>query len=228
MVRWVDSISPHVKSLNVIEKGQTKVTPNGGKKALYSTLPQILFLSPYSNPQQFILFVQPLFMCYTWPYMRGPEFNFNPGVMQNLVGGLPTMDLSTLNIHRLEQAHNYIRSYGYDVNDEGDLKKLWGYHQRSVTFIQSELLLQEEKIPSGLTNPDQVGDIGHLLIYASTRDSRSGSLRSWACAILKVMHVLVHLDNDLFHVFSKEIQEQILKSIQSHIYNDPGTRTQLG
>ena len=138
------------------------------------------------------------------------------------------MDLSTLNIQDLEQAHNYIRSYGYDVNDESDLKRLWGYHRRAVTFIQSELLLPEEKIPQRLANPDQMGNIGHLLIYASTRDSKSGSLRSWACAILKVIHILVHLDNDLFYAFSKDIQEQILKPIQSHIYNNPALGINLG
>ena len=138
------------------------------------------------------------------------------------------MDITTLSIQNIEQAHNYIRSYGYDVSDEGDMKKLWGYYRRAVTFIQSELLEPGEEVPQLLANPDQIGDIGHLLVYASIRDSKSGSLRGWACAILKVVHVLVHLDNDLFYAFSKEIQEQILKPIQSHIHNDPALGIYLG
>ena len=160
--------------------------------------------------------------------MRRPDFSFNSDIMQSLVGGVSAMDLETLSIRNIEQAHSYIRSYGYEVDDEEDQKKIWNYYRRAVTFIQSELLEPGEEIPHLLAKPDQIGDIGHLLIYASTRDSKSGSLRGWACAIVKVIHVLVHLDNDLFYAFSKEIQEQILKPIQSHIYNDPALGTHLG
>lgn len=94
--------------------------------------------------------------------------------------------------------------------------------------MRSEILTEDEKIPDVLADPKKLGDLGNLLVYASQRGGREPSLQSWACALLKVMHVLVHLDSDLFTKFSSPIQEQILRPIQAHIYNDPVRGVTLG
>jgi uncharacterized protein (TIGR04562 family) len=43
-----------------------------------------------------------------------------------------------------------------------------------------------------------------------------------------VIHAFAHLDNDLFTHYSTEIQEQILKPIQSHVQEDSVLGTYLG
>lgn len=156
------------------------------------------------------------------------DFNFDPIMIDSLVGGLSSLTIPHLNIQSLDQAKEFIRAYGYDLDDPEDEKILWTYHRRAVTYIQTEILDEGEEFPESISDPSQLNNLCYILIYASTKDNREGSLQTWACATLKVVHVLVHLDNDLFNKFSKEIQEQILKPIQSHIYEDPITGSTLG
>ena len=152
-------------------------------------------------------------------------FQFDPSQLRVLVGGLSSMDLPQLNIKSKERALSFIRSYGYDLNRDEDLKKLWSYHSRSVTYIKSELLEEDQKFPEEISDPNKLEELSQLLIYASQKEE---PLQRWACASLKVMHILVHLDNDLFSRFSTQIQEQILRPIQDHIVETPMTGVSLG
>lgn len=157
-----------------------------------------------------------------------PNVSFDYLTLETLIGGLATLDVPRLNIQNLEQAKAFIKTYGYDMEQEKDISQLWSYHRRAVTFIRTELLRKNEDIPEILSDPNQLKDLAYLLIYASTQDQREDSLQRWACAILKVMHVLVHLDNDLFTFFSSEIQNQILKPLQDSIHTDPVSGIKLG
>lgn len=156
------------------------------------------------------------------------DYRFDPHLLATLVGGLSPLDLKSLKIQNLEQAHSFIKTYGFDVNKAADEKMLWNYHRRAVTYIRSNLLDKGEEIPEALSDPNKLQNIANILIYASISDGRENSLQKWSCAILKLMHVLVHLDNDLFTQYSKKIQSQILEPIDSQIYNDPISGIFLG
>lgn len=150
---------------------------------------------------------------------------FNPLTLETMIGGVSTLDVPHLNIQTSDQAKDFLLSYGYDVTREDDLNRLWTLHRRAVTYIQSELLHEGEQVPELLTDPNQLKEIWNLLIYASTQSSE---IQRWACGILKVLHVYVHLENDLFAQHSTYIQEQILRPIQAHIYEDSVYGTTLG
>ena len=150
---------------------------------------------------------------------------FDPISFQSMISGLSTLDIPRIHIQTLAEANEFIRSYGYDVNKEEELAKLWSYHQKAIHYIRSEVLKSGEEIPEVLSNPNILKDIGNLLIYASTQNSKT---QVWACGLLKVIHAFVHLENDLFAQYSNEIQEQILKPIQDHIHHDPIIGTILG
>ena len=156
------------------------------------------------------------------------NFSFDPIMIESLVGGVSSLVIPRLNIQSIKQGREFVRAYGYDLDDEGDVERLWGYHRRAVTYIQTELMEEGEDFPSVLSDPAELNDLCYLLIYASTKDAKAGSIQKWACATLKVIHVLVHLDNDLFTKFSTDIQEQIMKPIQAHIYEDPIRGATLG
>jgi uncharacterized protein (TIGR04562 family) len=150
---------------------------------------------------------------------------FDPISFESMIGGLSTLDIPRINIQTAEQAKEYLLSYGYDVSKEEDVSRLWGYHRRAVNYIQSELLKPGENIPEVLVEPNQLKEIWNLFIYASTQNSQ---VQRWACGLLKVMHIFVHLENDLFAQYSAEIQEQLLKPIRVHIHEDPILGTILG
>ncbi|MCB0390469.1 MAG: TIGR04552 family protein [Bdellovibrionales bacterium] len=156
------------------------------------------------------------------------NYRFDVNMLESLVGGLSVLDIHNLKIQNLDQAHSFIKTYGYDINKAADEKLLWNYYRRAVTYINTELLNEEESIPESLADPNKLQSIANLLIYASVKDQRENSIQRWACAILKVMHVLVHLDNDLFNQYSTKIQDQILEPIKKYLVSDSVSGTYLG
>ncbi len=157
--------------------------------------------------------------------MNFSPIQFDAEALETMIGGQTFLDVRRLSIQNREQGCSFFKAYGYDVQNDEDLKKLWAYHRKAVTYIQDELLSPGELVPVRLSDPNELGDIVNLLIMASTT---GGDLQRWSNAILKVMHVFVHLENDLFSQFSNDIQNQILNPIQTHIHEDPVIGTTLG
>ena len=57
-----------------------------------------------------------------------------------MLSGLSTLDIPHIQIQTLAEANEFIRSYGYDVNKQEDLAKLWSYHQKAINYIRNEIL----------------------------------------------------------------------------------------
>ena len=157
--------------------------------------------------------------------MKISQFQFERNALESMVGGLSVMDIPHISVQSRDEAKQFLIAYGYDIDNDEDLAKLWSYHRKAVTFVQSELLTADEVVPAKLSDPKELGDITNLLIIASTRGN---DLQKWACGIIKVIHTFVHLENDLFNQYSSEIQDQILKPIQAHIHEDSVIGTTLG
>lgn len=154
---------------------------------------------------------------------------FDENIFQSLIGGRSPLDLHLSLVSTPEEAVNFLKGYGYDLNKPEDETKLWNYHARAVSYIKSYLLDdQENNIPALLADPAKLGTLHNLLIHASNKLEPDRDLLNWACAILKVIHVLVHLDNDLFAQFSGSIQEQILKPFKDNIFGDKTQGYTLG
>ncbi|MBC86676.1 MAG: TIGR04552 family protein [Bdellovibrionaceae bacterium] len=153
---------------------------------------------------------------------------FEPQFLDSLVGGFSAIDFTRLKVKDLAQANEFIEAYGYDYENEDDLAQLWAYHRRAVDFIERQLLESGEAIPEAISDSEYLKDLRYLLIYASTKDTKEDSLQKWACAILRVMHVIVHIDNDLFTSQFPHIQNQVIKPIGDHVSMDPKFGTVLG
>jgi uncharacterized protein (TIGR04562 family) len=157
--------------------------------------------------------------------MSSSPLYFDANAVESMIGGLSALDIPHISVQSREEGRNFLLAYGYDLDKEEDAQKVWSYHRKAVTYVQGELLTENESIPSKLTDPSELGDITNLLIMAATRGN---DLQRWACGILKVMHTFVHLENDLFAQYSSDIQDQILKPIMGHIHEDPVLGTTLG
>ena len=145
---------------------------------------------------------------------------FDKQIFDVAVGGVSALDILHPGVEDLKEAHEFLRGYGYNPESESDRKELWALHGRSVTFLKETLLGDlNEGIPEQLTDPNELKDIGYLLVLASQDEEKA--LQKWACAILRVMHVNVHMSHDMTDLFLEDIQKQVLKPIQSHISNTP-------
>ncbi|NJL25988.1 MAG: TIGR04552 family protein [Calothrix sp. SM1_5_4] len=148
------------------------------------------------------------------------NMEFDPEVFWSLIGGRAVVETPRLSLRSREEAQAYLKTYGYDLEVESDREKLWLIHSRAVTYIRTQLLHDGEKIPDEVSDQKQLGDISNLLLMASTRDNAQNSLHKWACALLRVMHVISQLHNDLFNHFSLEIQEEIFRPYRQFVQKD--------
>lgn len=148
------------------------------------------------------------------------NFSFHRQMLDCVVGGVSVLDIPRLNLRSQAEAREFVRAYGYDMNEPEHLEQLWATHRRAVGLIQEQLLEPGETVPEKLVDPAQLGELTELLLIASSRKRENRELQRWACAILRVMHVYVHLRNDLFSAFRDEIQAQILKPVQDSILHD--------
>jgi uncharacterized protein (TIGR04562 family) len=150
---------------------------------------------------------------------------FDPFVISSVVGGESALDIPRLNITNEQEAENFIRGYGFDLSNEAEHERLWYFHRRALVLIEERLGFEKHEIPEILHDRKSLGDLKNLLLWASEKSPDSPSLQKWSCAILRVMHVFVHAENDLFATFSEEIQKQILTPFQNCIYNEGSTGT---
>lgn len=139
------------------------------------------------------------------------NLNFDPQVFAGLVGGRPVIESPRLKVHSVDEARLYLKAYGYDLEQSEDVERLWQIHARAVVYLRTQMLVEGESLPSEISDRKQIGDICNLLVLASIRETEREGLTRWACGILRVMHVISQLRNDLFSHFSLEIQEEIFK-----------------
>jgi uncharacterized protein (TIGR04562 family) len=157
------------------------------------------------------------------------NMEFDPEVFQSLIGGRAVVETPRLGLKSKEEAYAYLKTYGYDMEVETDREKLWAIHSRAVIYIRTQLLKEGESIPDEISDSKQLGDIANLLLWSSLRDSTEESLHRWSCALLRVMHVISQLHNDLFNYFSLEIQEEIFRPYRQVVQKDAnGSRLYAG
>lgn len=148
------------------------------------------------------------------------DLNFEPEVFFSLIGGRAVIETPRLSIRSSEEAYAYLKTYGYDMEVEADREKIWQIHSRAVIYLRTQLLREGETVPDEVADPKLLGDISKLLLTASKATNSDPNLHNWACALLRVMHVISQLHNDLFNYFSLEIQEEIFRPYRQFVQHD--------
>lgn len=144
------------------------------------------------------------------------SYYFFDGTSLSVVaGGASALDRKSLNIHGLDEAESFLRSYGYQITNPDDLERLWYFHRRALVLMSERLLVSLDQMPGELKNKENLKDIRNLLIYASQTENKN--LQKWSCALLRCMHVFVHAETDLFGSFAEEIQKQILTPFENSV-----------
>lgn len=147
--------------------------------------------------------------------------------MRDALSGKSVVDTRYATIRSLEEAQDTIFYYGYNWNRETDQRFLLDTHRRAVDFIQAVFL---EPFDDNLKIPDEVRlcpDIRLLLQWTNLR-ARNKDLHMWACAVLKVMHTILHLENDFLYDYFQEARSQIFQRFHGHLYIDEKNMIYLG
>lgn len=152
------------------------------------------------------------------------RYEFDWEVLDVVIGGRSAVDSrQPLRLRTNEDAVHFLDCYGYSTENPIEKAELFGNFQEALSFIRRYFLQPEnpdgikEDIPKRLA---EVTDIGQLLTYASEGGKELGP---WACAVIKVMHTISHMDKDLRTHYFSDIQTQILDRFYKHIHTDEET-----
>lgn len=146
------------------------------------------------------------------------NFDYDVSILKTMVGGESSLDSPRLYVENFEEAYAFLKSYGFDLHDPKQEKRLWYYHMRALSFLREKMLEKNEEIPEIIADRKQLKDVRNLLVWASQKEQTE--LQQWSCAVLRVAHVFVHSENDLFSYYAEEVQRQILTPIQDCVVHE--------
>lgn len=164
--------------------------------------------------------------------MKGP-WDISDTVFDVLIGGESVVDARQVfdgDFRSPESIDLFLEAYGFDLEDPIETAELQGHLAESIRFIRQKFLRPgnpsgyEAEIPKKIIETRDVRELFAIL----GREDRKSELGAWACSILKVMHVLSHMDRDVRNYYFGDIQTQILDRFYRSIHRDDQGRLYLG
>lgn len=142
-----------------------------------------------------------------------PLFPLPSEVTKVILGGGSFIDQRGVKLPDLRQARDFTMNYGYDVEIPTQRDHLVNVFEDALSFMEEVILEGTE-----LDLPPEFFDLQdplELLVWASERPM--GERARWSCALLRVMHTLIHLDNNVYLRFLPEIQQQIFDRYERYL-----------
>ena len=166
------------------------------------------------------------------PKFSKQRWNIGESVLDVLIGGVSFLDSKegfkgSFEDH--DAAEGFLHAYGYDIEDPIELAELQGNLQEAVRFIKRYFLKPENpeglaiELPKKLTD---LTDVRELLLYSSS--DTHPEFRNWACAILRVVHAINHIDRDIRTQHFGEIQTQIFDRFYRYLHRDEEGQLYIG
>ena len=141
-------------------------------------------------------------------------------VVDVLLSGRSALDMEQLQVGDLNEANEFALGYGFDPEKPVDQRIMHAMIVEAVNFIDRNLL-NDRDMKKGISIDEEVGscsDPRQLLVWAS---EESGSNRgAWACAVLRVMHTITHIDGMTRYASLDIARDQIMKRFENHIFRD--------
>jgi uncharacterized protein (TIGR04562 family) len=165
------------------------------------------------------------------------KYDFRWDDLDIIIGGRSAIDTAhgfVITSH--DDADRFIRSYGFDLENPIERAEAFGNFHESVNFIRRYFLQPENPAGLKLDIPRRIlelTDIRDLFLMANLsganpQDTQALNLRNWACSILKVMHTVAHMDQDLRSSYLADIQQQIFDRYYKVIHRDHAGQLYLG
>ena len=166
------------------------------------------------------------------------KYDFRPDVLDIIIGGKSSIDSNDgFQVQSLSEAHDFIKSYGYDLENPIEKAEVLGNFHEALNFIRKHFLQPENPDGLKLEIPRKIlelSDIRELFLMVSfnypsqASDSQGKALKNWACSILKVMHTISHIDKDVRTSYFPDIQKQIFDGFYKLIHRDSEGNLFLG
>lgn len=151
------------------------------------------------------------------------KYSFHWDVLDVVISGKSIIDIKGgVGAHLVthEDADRFCQTYGFDLSDPIQQAEAQGHFHEAVAFIRRFFLQPENPEGLRLEIPKkilEIADMRELLLLSNRSQS---DLRDWACAILKVMHSIAHIDKDVRTFYFSNVQKQILDRFYRVIHRD--------
>jgi uncharacterized protein (TIGR04552 family) len=124
-----------------------------------------------------------------------------------LLRGGSVVDWHRLNFSEQTEAEAFVRAQEVDLDDPGDVARIDQVKQSAIEYLKRHF---DFPIPKHVANKDLVG----LLMLASSK----GHQQICACTILKVMHIIHHLEaRELLYVLPTA-DEEVFQWVEQKVY----------
>jgi len=150
------------------------------------------------------------------------KLNFDWDALNAATEGRSYVDVQKLNVRTKQEATQFLKSYGYDSESPLEREEIWKIYFEAISFLREALLDAGEQIPEPFLTRCNQSDILKLLQEASKATPDENS--RWSCAILRVMHIISHLDNDVRFENFRYAREQIFDRFDSLVQAVEGER----
>jgi len=151
------------------------------------------------------------------------DLNFDWDALQAATEGRSYIDVQKLGVTSKGEAKKFLLAYGYDIDDPQVREEIWRIYFEALAFMREALLDPGEEIPQSFLSRNQQSDVVKLILDASRQSGEASS--RWSCALLRVMHIISHLDNDVRYDNFRYAREQIFNRFDSMIARlDQGRR----
>ena len=166
------------------------------------------------------------------------KYDFRWEVLDIIIGGQSSIDSPNgFQIHTVEDADRFVRSYGYNLENPIENAEAFGNFHEAMNFIRKNFMQPENPDGLKIEVPRKIlelTDIRNLFLMASmsfpaqSSDTHGLLIRNWACSILKIMHTIAHIDQDLRSSYYSDIQTQIFDRYYKLIQRDQNENLYLG
>jgi uncharacterized protein (TIGR04552 family) len=150
------------------------------------------------------------------------KFSLNWTYLNAIASGVSAIDLGGLALRNKHDAHQFVREYGFDIDNPHAREVIARAHGEALEFVCASFLTAQQAalIPREVRVPDDPLD---LLVYASLHGNEEVELRRmWSCAVLKVMHGIFYIDNNLKLRYFNTIRQQVFASLDEVIHEEDG------
>lgn len=169
------------------------------------------------------------------------KLDFRWEVLDVIVGGKSLIDtelgLTGFPMRSHDDVDRFMKSYGYDLEDPIEKAEVLGNFHEALNFIREYFLDSDWVETKDLTIPRKITemtDVRDLLLMAShhypgqMHDREGRELQLWACAVLKIVHTIAHIDRDSSITYFSDIQQQILDRFYRYIHRTSDGQLFLG
>lgn len=150
------------------------------------------------------------------------QFNFDWDALWAATEGRSYIDVPRLSAHSKGAAKKFLSAYGYDVEDPLVREEIWKIYFEALSFLREALLNEGEEIPEHFLVRGVHSDILKLIQEASKKVPDDNS--RWSCALLRIMHIISHLDNDVRSEHFRYAREQIFDRFDGLVSRVEGER----